>query len=336
MTGTDKPQRRCMVLSTTLADIAAAAGVSTATVSRVMNQKPGVKESTRATVMRALEAAGYEAPPQLSNNLIAVLVPELSNPSFPQYAQELTLVLYAAGYSTIVCPVSQGGSSETAYLETLLESDVCGIISVSGASADELASKAPYHRLAEADVATVYINGDNGEIDAPFFCADDAVGVELAVEHLRGLGHERIGLAVGQPRYLPTKRKLRAFTDLGFDPDDDMASTEYTADGGARAGRRLLASGHTAVVCGSDVMALGLIRAMETEQLHAPRDFSVIGYDDAPIMRLTSLTTVRQPVKNISEAAVSALLAQLRGEHVPAVEQLFAPDLSIRNSTGAP
>lgn len=323
------------MLTTTLADIAAAAGVSTATVSRVMNQKPGVKESTRATVMRALEAAGYEAPAHLSNKLIAVLVPELSNPSFPQYAQELTLVLFDAGYSTIVCPVSQGGSSETQYLESLLESDVCGIISVSGASADALASKAPYQRLADASVATCYINGDNSEIDAPFFCADDAIGIQLAVDHLRGLGHERIGLAVGQPRYLPTQRKVNAFVELGFSAEDDVASTEYTADGGARAGRRLLSSGHTAIVCGSDIMALGLLRAAEANGKRAPEDFSVIGYDDAPVMRLTRLTTVRQPVNNIAEAAVSALLAQLRGEHVPRIERRFAPDLTIRHTTGA-
>lgn len=323
-------------MTKTLADIALAAGVSTATVSRVMNQKPGVKESTRETVLRALEAAGYEPPANLSRKLIAILVPELSNPSFPQYAQELTLVLFAAGYSAIVCPVSQGGSSEIQYLDTLLESDISGIISVSGVSADSLASKAPYQRLKDADVATVYINGSNEMIDAPFFCTDDASGIRLAVDHLRTLGHERIGLAVGQPRYLPTQRKTQAFLELGFSESDDVASTEYTADGGGRAGQRLLASGHTAIVCGSDVMALGLMREAERHGMAAPKDFSVVGYDDSPIMRITNLTTVRQPVKTISEAAASALLAMIRGEDVPHVEQLFDPDLTIRNTTGAP
>ncbi len=322
------------MITQTLADIAAAAGVSTATVSRVMNQKPGVKDSTRETVMRALEAAGYEPPANLSKNLIAILVPELSNPSFPQFAQELTLVLFAAGYSAIICPVSQGGSSEIQYLDTLLESDISGIVSVSGASADSLASKAPYQRLLDANVATVYINGSNEHIDAPFFCTDDAAGIRLAVEHLRALGHTRIGLAVGQPRYLPTQRKTKAFLDMGFSEADDVASTEYTADGGARGGRRLLASGHTAIICGSDVMALGLVREAERSGLSAPKDFSVIGYDDSPIMRITNLTTVRQPVKSISEAATSALLALIQGETVPNVELLFDPDLTIRATTG--
>lgn len=323
-----------MATTMTLADIAAVAGVSTATVSRVMNRKPGVRNSTRDAVLRALEAVGYDAPKQLSRNLVALLVPELSNPSFAQYAQALTQVLYAAEYSTIVCPAGQGGSSETQYLETLLESEICGIVSVSGASADSLASKAPYERLLDAEIPAVFINGSNEGIDAPFFCADDAVGVKLAVEHLRGLGHTEIGLAVGQPRYLPTTRKTRAFVELGFDEEADVVSTEYTADGGARAGRRLLASGHTAIIAGSDVMALGAIRDAEAHGRSAPEDFSVIGYDDSPITRLTHLTTVHQPVIPISEAAVSALLAMIRGEDVPKVEQLFAPDLTIRDTTG--
>ncbi|WP_296138011.1 LacI family DNA-binding transcriptional regulator [uncultured Tessaracoccus sp.] len=322
------------MITNTLADIAAAAGVSTATVSRVMNQKPGVKDSTREHVMKVLTAAGYEAPAQLSRKLIAVLVPELSNPSFPQYAQELTLVLFAAGYSAIICPVSQGGSSEMQYLDSLLDSDVSGIISVSGASADALASKAPYRRLADAGIATVYVNGSSEGIDAPFFCSDDAVGVQLAVDHLRELGHERIGLAVGQQRYLPTRRKSEAFVALGF-PESSIVYTEYTADGGARAGRRLLATEHTAIICGSDVMAFGVLREAEASGLRVPEDCSVIGHDDSPIMRLTSLTTVRQPVKTIAEAAVAALLGLLHGEDVPAVEQRFEPDLTIRSTTGA-
>lgn len=319
----------------TLADIAAAAGVSTATVSRVMNQKPGVKDSTRAVVLRALQSAGYEQPRQhFSKHVVAVLVPELSNPSFPQFAQELTQVLFAAGYSAIVCPVSQGGYSETQYLDMLLDSDLSGIISVSGASADSLASKAPYHRLQDAKMPATYINGSNESIEAPFFCSSDAAGIRLAVDHLRGLGHSRIGLAVGEPRYLPTSRKIQAFVELGFPEDESVVTTEYTADGGARAGRRLLQSGHTAIICGSDVMALGLMRDAERHGLRAPGDFSVVGYDDSPIMRLTNLTTVRQPVKTISEAAVSTLLRLIGGEDVPIDEQLFDPDLTIRQSTG--
>lgn len=321
----------------TLATIAAAAGVSTATVSRVLNDKPGVRPSTREAVLRAAGDVDKESTAsRWSSNLIAVLVPELSNPSFPQFAQELTQILYGAGYNAIICPASQGGSSEVAYLDVLLESDIGGIISVSGATADALASKAPYQRLNDAELPTVYINGAPDAVEAPFFCSSDADGVLVAVQHLRSLGHTRIGLATGQRRYHPTVAKIRAFTDLGFDEDDDVVTTEYTGEGGARAGRRLLTSGHTAIICGSDVMALGVLRDAARQGKRAPTDFSVIGYDDSPIMRLTDLTTVRQPVDAICEAAVQALLQLIEGEDVPNVEHAFSPDLTIRNTTGAP
>lgn len=319
----------------TLADIAAAAGVSTATVSRVMNRKPGVRESTRATVLRALKAAGYDADsPGTARNVVAILVPELSNPSFAQYSLELTQVLFVAEYTAIICPAGQGGASEPNYLDMLLDSDISGIVSVSGASADSLASKTLYERLEGSDVPAVFINGNPDAVDAPFFCTSDAGGIELAVDHLRELGHERIGLAVGQQRYMPTQRKIEAFVELGFSEEDSIVATDYTADGGARAGRRLISAGHTAVICGSDVMALGLIRDRERNGMRVPDDFNVIGYDDSPIMRLTNLTTIRQPVNTISEAAVGALLRLMAGEDVPSGQQLFDPDLTIRQSTG--
>lgn len=321
-----------MTTKQTLATIAATAGVSTATVSRVLNNKPGVKESTRDAVMRAAKEAGVGAP---SSSIVAILVPELSNPSFAQFAQELTQILYAAGYSAFVCTSVLGSASEVAYLDVLLESDISGIISVSGTSADALSSKVPYERLMAEGLPSVHINGDASSIDAPFFRTSNEEAIEIAVRHLRELGHERIGLATGQRRYSPTVAKIKSFLALGF-TEEDIATTDYTGDGGARAGRRLLESGHTGIICASDVMALGLIREAARDGLRPPRDYSVIGYDDAPIMHLTELTTIRQPISAISEAAVATLLRMLRGEEVDYTEQVFSPDLSVRGTTGAP
>lgn len=318
----------------TLSSIASAAGVSTATVSRVLNGKPGVKEATREAVLRVANADGGKQS-GLGGELIAILVPELSNPSFPWFAQELAQLLYGAGYHAIVCPANQGGASEVAYLDMLIESQVRGVISVSGASADALASKAPYRNLAEAAIPTVYINGSAEEIEGPFFVTSDAVGVEVAVRHLHELGHERIGLATGQLRYYPTTAKIAAFTSLGFSETDDVVTSAYSGDGGALAGHRLLESGHTAIVCGSDVMAFGVLREAARLGMHSPEDFSVIGYDDSPIIRFTELTTIRQPVIPMCEAAVSALLRLISGDDVPHGPQLFSPDLIIRSTTGA-
>ena len=114
-----------------------------------------------------------------------------------------------------------------------------------------------------------------------------------------------------------------------------MSSSLYTAEGGQAAATDLLDSGHTAIVCGSDLMALGAIRAVRSNGLRVPEDVSVLGYDDSLLVAFADppLTTVRQPVDAVCRAAVDALLAEMRGEKPSRVEQLFAPELVVRGST---
>ena len=124
----------------TLADIAGLAGVSTATVSRVFNGKPGVAEATRASVLAAVESLGRPADPSPAGSLIAVMVPELANPTFAAFANELSLQLAAAGQHMFLCSSGPGGLTEEQYLETLLGVEVSGLVSVSGSLADNLAT----------------------------------------------------------------------------------------------------------------------------------------------------------------------------------------------------
>lgn len=322
---------------TRLADLAAAAGVSTATVSRVLNGKPGVAEATRVSVMAAAEALGLLTEPEPSDGegLIAVMVPELANPSFAAFANQLALVLTAAGRHMILCTAGPGGTSEQQYLDALLGVDIAGVISVSGTPADSLASHEHYQRLIDAGVPAVFINGYAPTVEGAFFSCSDTEAVTMAVGHLRSYGHERIGLAVGQLRYQPSQRKRATFLGLGFD-ESSVLSTFFTVEGGQAAASRLLDAGHTAIVCGSDVMALGAIREAHSRGLSVPGDVSVVGYDDSPFMAFTSpaLTTLRQPVSAMTQAAVGALLTAIRGLPTDRTEMLFHPDLIIRQSTG--
>ncbi|MHA6512553.1 LacI family DNA-binding transcriptional regulator [Tessaracoccus sp. Z1128] len=320
-----------------LADLAVAAGVSTATVSRVLNGKPGVAEATRMSVLATLESLGYPLEPESSTGegLIAVMVPELANPSFASFANELALILTAAGRHMILCTAGPGGTSEDQYLDALLGVEIAGIISVSGTPADTEASSDHYQRLIDAGVPAVFINGYNPTVDASFFSCSDAEAVAMSVAHLRSYGHTRIGLAVGQQRYLPSRRKMTAFLGLGFAASSTV-STLFTVEGGQAAASRLFDSGHTAIVCGSDVMALGAVREARSRGLDVPGDVSVVGYDDSPLMAFTSpaLTTVRQPVAAMTQAAVASLLTAIRGLPTDPTEMLFHPDLIIRQSTG--
>jgi len=148
---------------------------------------------------------------------------------------------------------------------------------------------------------------------------------------------------VGQDRYVPVIRKIIGFrnamvTLLGrADVEDLIERTMFTVEGGAAAAERLIDKGVTAIVCASDLMALGAVRAARLRGLQVPRDLSVVGYDDSTLIAFTDppLTTVRQSVQAMSEAAVRALLDQINGDPVPRAEYIFRPELVVRGSTGA-
>jgi DNA-binding LacI/PurR family transcriptional regulator len=324
-----------------LSDIARQAGVSEATVSRVLNDKPGVGQQTRQSVLTALDVLGYERPQALRKHaigLIGLVVPELENPIFPLYAQTISNVLAGSGYTPVLCTQTPGGVTEDEFVDMLRERAVAGIIFVSGLHADTTASTERYQELKDKRLPVAFVTGHPEGVEAASFSCDDTVAARIAVEHLAGLGHTRIGLVSGPDRYWPVRRKLNGYRAAmqGVGPEL-IELTLFGEQGGYAAASRLIDRGATAVVCGSDMMALGAIRAAEERGLQVPADFSVVGYDDSPLIAHTNppLTTVRQPVRDIATAAARALLDEIAGQPTPSSEYLFRPELVVRGSTGA-
>ncbi|QTE28460.1 LacI family DNA-binding transcriptional regulator [Pengzhenrongella sicca] len=331
---------------TRLTDVANQADVSTATVSRVLNGKPGVSAQTRQSVLAALDMLGYARPEKLrlrSAGLVGLIVPELTNPVFPAIAQSIESMLAARGYTPLLCTQAPGGTTEDEYIEMLLDRDVDGIVFVSGLHADTSASRERYHALRSQGLPIVLINGYAEGVDAPFISTDDGAAMDLAVRHLTSLGHRGIGLAIGPDRFVPAQRKVVGFAEnlrrqLGVDDvAPHIVSTLFTVEGGQAAASELIASGHTAIVCGSDLMALGAIRAARARGLSVPGDVSIVGFDDSPLMAFTDppLTTVRQPLAAMGAAAVTTLDAEIDGTRGPRTELLFYPELIVRGSTGS-
>lgn len=329
-----------------LADIAKHAGVSEATVSRVLNGKPGVAAPTRQVVLTALDLLGYERPTRLrmrSAGLVGLIVPELDNPIFPAFAQVVQTALAQHGYTSVLCTQTPGGVAEDDYTEMLLERGVSGIVFVSGLHADSSADHGRYIRLVERRLPIVLVNGFSDVVDAPFFSDDDVASMELAVRHLASLGHRRIGLAVGPDRFMPVVRKIAGFRKsmsdvLGLDDVEEFVERSlFSVEGGQAAAVRLLDRSVTAIVCGSDMMALGVIRAARSRGVVVPRDVSVVGYDDSPLIAFTDppLTTVRQSVQAMGLAAVHALVDAIAGVPTPSAEYVFRPELVVRGSTAA-
>ncbi|MCX5201627.1 LacI family transcriptional regulator [Streptomyces sp. NBC_00237] len=322
-----------------LAHIASQAKVSEATVSRVLNGKPGVADTTRQRVLAALDVLGHARPVRLKprvTDLIGLVTPELTNPIFPAFAQIIEQQLAGRGYTPILCTQIPGGATEDELVEQLVDRGVGGIIFLSGLHADLSTDPARYEALTAAHIPYVLINGYNDRISAPFVSPDDHAAVRMAVTHLADLGHSRIGLAVGPVRYVPSHRKREAFIEaLTPSAEPPIQHTLFSVEGGQAAAVALLDQGCTGIICGSDMMALGVVRAARDRGLRVPQDVSVVGYDDSPLIPFTDppLTTVRQPVHAMASAAVGALLEELGGNPVQRTEYVFQPELVVRGST---
>jgi DNA-binding LacI/PurR family transcriptional regulator len=333
MTGT--PARR-------LSDVAKKVGVSEATVSRVLNGKAGVSESTRESVLTALDVLGYERPTQLRRGrarLIGLVLPELQNPIFPALAEVVGGALAQRGFTPVLCTRTAGGLSEADYVSMLLEQQVSGVVFAGGHYAERAAPHDHYRLLHERGIPAVLFNAAIEHLEFPCVATDDVTAAEQAFTHLASLGHQRIGLVLGPEDHMPSRRKLESFTSLASEAGLSVAPVEhalFSLEGGQAATTRLLRHGITGVICASDVLALGAVRAIRRAGLSVPGAVSVVGYDDSAFMNCTDppLTTVRQPIESMGKAAVALLVNQIENAAVHPEELLFEPELVVRGSTG--
>jgi LacI family transcriptional regulator, repressor for deo operon, udp, cdd, tsx, nupC, and nupG len=326
-----------------LADIARQARVSEATVSRVLNGKPGVSDATRAAVLTALDVIGYERPTQLRSRkarMVGLVVPELGNPIFPALAEVVSGALAQRGFNAVLC-TRTGSMSEAEYVEMLLERQVSGMIFAGGQYAEADAPHAHYTRLKQLRLPVVLVNAAADQLDFPRVSSDDAVAMEQSYAHLANLGHERIGLILGPSDHMPSLRKLIAFEQArvratgGPVPAELVERTRFSIEGGHAAATKLLGRAVTAIICASDPLALGAVRAARRAGLGVPSAVSIVGYDDSPLMACTDppLTTVRQPIEAIGRAAVELLVGQVEGSAIAPEELFFEPEIVARGST---
>lgn len=333
-----------------LKEVAARAGVSEATVSRVVNGRRGVAARTRVAVQRALNDMGYDPRgitlPRVDAGdrtngvlgaLVGLVVPELENPVFPAFAQAIERRLSARGITTVLATATLEGTPEHRHIASMRARGVDGFAFVSGLHAATDVDHAEYHRLAEEGTPMVLVNGALPDLAVPSVSADDLTAAQVAVRHLADLGHRHIGLAAGPLRYTPMLAKLegyrRGLADVGG--HESVAETVFTLEGGHLAATRLLAAGATAIIAGSDLMALGAIRAVRDAGLDVPGDVSVVGYDDTGYVAYADppLTTLRQPIAEMGATAADALADALSGSPHEAGDLLFAPELVVRAST---
>ncbi|RLP76446.1 LacI family transcriptional regulator [Mycetocola tolaasinivorans] len=331
-------------MSRRLAEVARKVGVSEATVSRVLNGKPGVSEATRNAVLTALDVLGYERPSSLRGErarLVGLVLPELQNPIFPAFAEVVSGALAQNGYTPVLCTQTTGGISEADYVDLLLSQRVSGVVFSGGAYAETEASHEHYGRLTELGLPFVFVNALADGLDVATVSCDDSVAMEQALVHLHQLGHTKIGLILGPRDHVPSQRKYQTALRWGATNGVDFTGNRvihslYSLEAGQVAATRLLQDTEaTAFVCASDLLALGAIRAVRRAGLSVPADVSVVGYDDSALMNAVEppLTTIRQPIETMGRMVVELLLRQIGEDSATRDEFLFEPELVVRGST---
>ncbi|MDR7303812.1 LacI family DNA-binding transcriptional regulator [Haloactinomyces albus] len=340
-----------------LSEIARVSGVSVSTVSRVLNRRAGVNEETRQRVLAALTEMPHTARGMGAlrrTGVIGLLVPELSNPVFPAFAEALETRASRSGYASLLCNTT-AAMTEEEYVRMLLARGVEGMVFVSPEVANvEPAGEHPppasgyYDRLLADGVQMVFVNGGAPSLEVPDVAVDEQLAGYTATRHLLELGHRRIGFVCGPAHSLPSRLKkagwAAALEEFGCAPAASLvAHAPFGPAGGTEAmGRLLDTAGPTAVICSSDHMALGAMREVHSRGLSVPSDISVVGFDDIPLASYCSpaLTTLAQPIEEMARAAIDELLQRLAPDQPDRASEtysrVFRPSLVVRESTAAP
>ena len=338
----DRPparRRRSPQGSISLADVAELAQVSEATVSRVLNRKPGVSAATREVVSSALAQLGYER--EVAGELVLLLTPSLKNPIFAQQAEDIENALSPHGLKSVICPVYPGTPQEREYVSSLMDSGVAAIVFVSSSNTLADADHRVVELIEDRGIPYVCVNGAFPDSDAPVVSTDDGAAADLAVTHLHHLGHRRIGMIAGPAGNIPADRRVEGFLAsterLGLPGASEfVVRHHFNVEGGQHAAAALLREGVTAIVASSDEMALGAYRAAARAGLSIPDDVSIVGYDDSPMLDYTNppLTTVRQLTARIAANVAHIVTSKIAHHEVSSEEMLVVPELKLRGSTG--
>lgn len=331
----------------TLDDVAKLAGVSTATVSRVINDYPHVRKSVRERVQKVIDETGYQpnvAARSLASNrtkVVGLVIPNsVSNFFTDPYFSRLTEgIAYACNENDYVLSLFIFNSKEIErklFPRVTRRGMVDGIIIQSTGLYDEA-----INYLTEGDIPFVVAGQSINTPEASFVDVENRSGAFKATMHLIQLGRKRIATitgtlntSVGMDR-LEGYRKALEDSRIGID-ESLIAEGDFTELGSYYATKRLLVHNPDAIFVASDTMALGAIRALREENISIPKDIALVGFDDLPPARSATppLTTVRQPIRRFGMTLMETLLDILENGPEPPRRIIFDTELVIRESCG--
>jgi len=330
----------------TIRDVATRAGVSVATVSRVVNRSPHrVSPATQRRVLSAVRQLGYrvniiaQGLKKRSTRTVALIVPDISNPFFPAIARGIEDAARERGYAVLLCNTYEDLARERAYLELLRKRMIDGVIFATVGS-----NTAHLRALRRERLPVVLVARDVVGLRIDAVLVDNYHGEFEATSHLIGLGHRRIAHICGPATlHVVAERRrgyLRALEAAGVPGADAIVlEGDFTAEGGRQAIRTLLERGvrFTAVAAANDLMAIGAMEALRHAGRLVPEDVAVVGFDDITFASLVSppLTTVAQPKYRMGQMAMARLLELMDRRDGGPRQTVLPARLVVRESCGA-
>ncbi|MCA1635314.1 MAG: LacI family transcriptional regulator [Acidobacteria bacterium] len=323
-------------------EVAREAGVSTATVSHVINNTRYVSEEVRARVVAAVEHCAYYPNAHARSlasgrsQIIGLVISDIANPFFPELVKSIETAAFERGYDVMLSNTNYDPERTSHYVRRFIERKVAGVVLMTSELDTALIGE-----LARRDVSVVFLDLGKPGVHMSNLCVNYDAGIEEAISHLVSLGHRRIAF-IGGPASLPSaEKRLEAFHGSLRRHLPEAPVLVYHGDfkleGGRRAACEIMAGRGrpTAVVAANDMMALGAMGEFRAAGLDIPRDISIIGFDDIAFASLIEpqLTTVCLPRIELGRRAVEAVLATIARPDQQGVEINIQTYLVIRRST---
>jgi LacI family transcriptional regulator len=344
-------------MKATIYDIAKEAGVSIATVSKVINAKGKISQEKRSEIIAIMDRLNYQ-PSVIASALtgkhtytLGLLIPDIANPFFAEVARAVEQRGHELGYSVIICGTDNRNERIEQYISVLRQKQVDGIIIGTGVGDTSILRDNAW------SIPTVMIGREAyAGAKAHTVVSDDRQGGRDAAEHLLGLGHRRLAVVSESLEISSSRERLRGFRERldeqGIElPLDHVRQCKYRVEDGRRQARELLALPErpTALFCCNDLLAIGALQAAKEADIAIPQELSVVSFDNTILASVTDppLTSVAQPVEKLGATAVELLLhdfrerqSQPRRAQTAQWEQpqriALRTELIVRASTAAP